>query len=319
MSFLRKILLTMAGIFCWQSGALSADFPTRPVTIVVGFAAGGSSDVMARILSERLGAQLGQPVVVENRPGVGAIVGANYVAKAKPDGHTLFLGASGPVVFNHALYSKLPYGPQDLMPISLISTYPLLLLVNTSNPAKTLEELAAFSRQNPEKANYSASSASFQLITELFNKKAGSRFTHIPYKGTNESIAAVMSGDASMTLADAGAASAGLQGGRVRAMAVTSAERQKDYPQVPTLTELGVDLKVSFWTGLLAPAGTPQAVIQRLQEEMARAMAHPEVVRRISALSVVPKSSTAEEFARLIASELAIWRQVALDNNIKAN
>lgn len=317
----RRVLAALLGMsalgLCFQAAA--ADYPTRAITIVVGFAAGGSSDVMARIVAEKLAVGLGQPVVVENRPGVAAIIGANYVAKARPDGYTLLMGASGPVVFNHALYPKLPYGPQDLTPISLISTYPLLLLVNANNPARTVQELAAFSRQNPDKANYGASSASFQLITELFNKKTGARFTHIPYKGANESIAAVMSGDVTLTLADAGAASAGLQSGKVKALAVTSAERHKDYPDLPTMGELGVDLKVSFWTGLLAPAGTPAPVIKRLQEEVARVMDLPDIKRRIGALSVTPLSSTAEEFAKLIATELPLWRQVAQDNGIKAN
>ena len=311
--------LMCASALLLPSTAAAADYPMRPVTIVVGFAAGGSSDVMARIVAEKLAVGLGQAVVVENRPGVGAIVGANYVAKAKPDGYTLLMGASGPVVFNHALYPKLPYGPQDFAPISLIGTYPLLLLVNANNPAQSVLELADFSKQNPDKANYSASSASFQLITELFNKKTGAHFTHIPYKGANESIAAVMSGDVTMTLADAGAASAGLQSGRVKALAVTAAERHKDYPDVPTMGELGVDLKVSFWTGLLAPAGTPAPIVKRLQEEIARVIDMPEVNRRISALSVTPVSSTAEEFAKLIAAEIPLWRQVAQDNNIKAN
>jgi tripartite-type tricarboxylate transporter receptor subunit TctC len=182
-----------------------------------------------------------------------------------------------------------------------------------------VQELADFSKQNPDKANYSASSASFQLITELFNRKTGARFTHIPYKGANDSITAVVTGDVTMTLADAGAASAGLQGGRVRALAVTSTERHKDYPNLPTMSELGVDLNVSFWAGLLAPAGTPLEIVRRLQEEVARVMDLPEVKKRISALSVTPVSSTPEEFAKLIATEIPLWRQVARDNNIKAN
>src|SRR3990167_566257 len=299
--------------------AAAADFPTRPITIVVGFSAGGSSDVLARIVAEKLSIGLGQPVVVENRAGVASIVGAAFVAKAKPDGYTLLIGASGPIVFNHALYAKLPYTPQDFAPISLIGTFPLLLLTQANNPAKSIQELISYSRQNPDKANYGASSASFQLITELFNSKTGARFAHIPYKGSNDSITAVMTGDVTMTLVDAGAASAGLQSGRVKALAVTSAERLKDFPNIPTMSELGVDLKVSFWSGLLAPAGTPAPIVKRLQEEMVRVIDMPDVKKRISALSVTPVSSTPEEFAKLIATEIPLWRQVAQDNNIKAN
>ena len=313
------VALLCAGAWGLSLGAAAADYPTRPITIVVGYSAGGGVDAMARIVAEKLTSVLGQPVVVENRPGVGAIVGATYVAKAKPDGYTLLMGAPGPIIFNHALNAKLPYEPQDFTPISFVSISPLVLLVNANNPVKSVQELAAFSRQNPDKANYGASSASFQLITELFNKKTGARFTHIPYKGANDSVTAVMSGDVTMTLADAGPASVGLQSGRVKALAVTSAERLKDLPNIPTLSELGVDLKVSLWIGLLAPAGTPPEIVKRLQEEVARVVDMPDVRKRMSGMSVIPAANTSEEFSKLIASEIPLWRQVAQENNIKAN
>jgi tripartite-type tricarboxylate transporter receptor subunit TctC len=299
--------------------ASAQTYPSKPITIVVGFSAGGSTDVMARIVAEKMALGLGQPVLVENRAGVASIVGAAYVAKAKPDGYTLFMGASGPIVFNHALYAKLPYGEQDFAPISLIGTYPLLLLTQVANPAKSLQELVNYSRQNPDKANYGASSASFQLITELFNNRTGARFAHIPYKGSNDSIMAVITGDVTMALVDAGSAAAGMQTGRLKALAVTAPERHKDYPGVATMGELGVDLTVSFWAGLLAPAGTPAAIVKRLQEEVARVMDLPDVKKRIGALSVTPVSSTPEEFSKLIATEIPLWRQVAQDNRIQAN
>jgi tripartite-type tricarboxylate transporter receptor subunit TctC len=274
---------------------------------------------MARILAEKLPSVIGQPVVVENRPSVGAIVGSTYVAKAKPDGYTLMMGAPGPMIFNHAVYAKLPYTPQDFTPISFVSDSPLVLLVNASNPAKTVQELVNQSKQNPDKANYGASSASFQLITELLNKKTGAKFTHIPYKGANDSVMAVMAGDVTMTLADAGPAFTGLQSGRVKALAVTSAVRMKDYPNIPTLSELGIDLKVSLWIGLLAPAGTPAEIVKLLQDGVAKVVAMPEVQKKISGMSVIPMSNTSEEFAKIIASEIPLWKQLAIDNNIKAN
>ncbi|MES2401495.1 MAG: tripartite tricarboxylate transporter substrate binding protein [Pseudomonadota bacterium] len=316
----RHVLaLTLAMIGVLPAAAQVASYPNKPVTIVVGFSAGGSSDALARIVAEKLAVGLGQPVLVENRPGVASIVGAAFVAKARPDGYTLLMGASGPNVFNYALYAKLPYAPQEFAPVSLLGTFPLLLLANANNPAKNVQELVAQSKQNPDKSNYGASSASFQLVTELFNTRTGSKFAHIPYKGSNDAITALISGDVTMTLVDAGAASAVLQGGRVKALAVTSAERLKDMPNVPTLSELGVDLKVSFWSGLLAPAGTPAPVIKRLQEEIARVMALPDVKARFAAMSVVPASSTPEEFAKVIATEIPLWKQLAFDNNIKAN
>jgi tripartite-type tricarboxylate transporter receptor subunit TctC len=312
----RRAFIVLA---CLPLIAAAADYPTKPVTIVVGYSAGGGVDAMARIVSEKLPAVIGQPVMVENRPSVGAIVASTYVARSKPDGYTLMMGAPGPMIFNHAVYAKLPYTPQDFTPISFVSDSPLVLLVNINNPARTVQELVNQSRQNPDKANYGASSASFQLITELFNKKTGAKFTHIPYKGANDSVTAVMAGDVTMTLADAGPAFIGLQSGRVKALAVTSATRMKDYPAIPTLAELGVDLKASLWIGLLAPAGTPPEIVRMLQDSVAKVVAMPDVQKKISGMSVIPMSNTSEEFAKVIASEIPLWRQLAIDNNIQAN
>lgn len=311
-----RILSHLMLIFSMM-GALAADYPNKPVTIVVGYSAGGGVDTIARMVAEKLPQRLGQPVVVENRPGVASIVGATYVAKAKPDGHILLMGASGPIVFNHALDSKLPYGPQDLTPISLVGVAPLMLLVNTNSPFKSMQDLVNYSKQNPDKSNYSASSSSFQLITELFNRKTGARFTHIPYKGANDSVTAVMGGDVTMTLADTGPATVGLKSGRVRALAVTTAERLKDYPDVPTLSELGVDLKASLWIGLLAPAGTPNEIVKQLANEIAHIVNLPDVKNRIQAMSMIPTSNSPEEFQKSVTSDIAIWKKVAEENNIK--
>ena len=294
-------------------------WPSKPVTIVVGYAAGGGVDATARIVAEKLPALIGQPVVVENRPSVGAVVGSAYVAKAKPDGYTLMMGAPGPVIFNHALGGNLPYGPNDFTPISWVSNSPLVLLVNANNPAKNVQELVAQAKANPDKANYAASSASFQLITELFNRRTGAKFTHIPYKGANESVMAVMTGDVTMALADAGPASVGLQSGRGRARAVSTGERLTQMPNVPTLAELGVDLKVSLWIGLLAPAGTPADIVKKLEDAIAKIVAMPDVRARLEGMSVIPQATTSQDFARQVAAEIPLWRQVAQDNNIKAN
>jgi tripartite-type tricarboxylate transporter receptor subunit TctC len=312
-----KIALLTLGLVA-AVGVNAADFPTRPITIVVGYTPGGANDVLARIVAEKLTTSLGQSVLVENRASVASIIGAAYVAKAKPDGYTLLMGASGPMVFNHALYAKLPYTPQDFVPVSLVGTFPMVLLTQSANTAKTVQELANYSKQNPTKSNYSSSSASFQLITELFNSKTGAKFGHVPYKGSNDSITAVIAGDVNITLVDAGPASRALQSGKVKAMAVTSSERLAELPSIPTMKELGVDLNVSFWSGLLAPAGTPPAIVKQLQEEIAKVLAMPEVAKKIAALSITPVSSTSEEFAKLIASEIPLWKKVAQDNNIKS-
>ena len=314
-----RFLLSSLVLTAATASIYAADYPVKPITIVVGYSAGGGVDTMARTVAEKLPALLGQPVVVENRPSVGAIVGTTFVAKAKADGYTLLMGAPGPIIFNHAVYNKLPYSPQELTPISFVSDSPLVLLVNVNNPAKNVQELVAQSKQNPDKANYGASSASFQLITEQFNRKTGAKFTHIPYKGANDAVTAVMSGDVTMTLADAGPAFVGMQSGRVKPLAVTSSTRMKEYPNVPTLMELGIDLKASLWIGLLAPSGTPSDIIKRLQESVAKVVEMPDVQKKFIAMSVIPVSNTPEEFAKIIATEIPLWRQVAQENNIKAN
>ena len=299
--------------------AAAAEYPTKPITIIVGYTPGGANDVLARIYAEKLGPALGQSVIVENRPGVASIVGASYVAKARPDGYTLLMGASGPIVFNHALYSKLPYAPADLAPISLVGSFPMVLLAQSTNPAKSVKELVDFSKQFPDKSNYGSPAASFRLVTELFNEKTGARFSHVPYKGSNEAITAVMAGDVSMTLIDAGPASTALQGGRVKPLAVTSSERLKAMPNLPTMSELGIDLTVNFWSGLLAPAGTPPEVIQRLATEIAKIGEMPDVRARISALSITPVTSTPDAFGKQIASEIQLWSKVAQEKGIKAD
>ncbi len=318
----RHLLLATAGALAASALPLAASaqaWPTRPVTLVVGYAAGGGVDATARIVAEKLPALIGQPVVVENRPSVGAVVGSAHVAKSKPDGYTLMMGAPGPIIFNHALGGNLPYGPNDFTPISWVSNSPLVLLVNANNPARNVQELAAQAKASPDKANYAASSASFQLITELFNRRVGAKFAHIPYKGANESVMAVMTGDVTMTLADAGPASVGLQTGRVKALGVATAERLKQLPNVPTLAEQGVDLKVSLWIGLLAPAGTPADIVKKLEDAVAKIVAMPDVRAKLEGMSVIPQANTSQEFARQVAAEIPMWRQVAQDNGIKAN
>ena len=314
--------LTAPGALAQTSNASSAgatDWPVRPVTIVVGYAAGGGVDFVARLLAEKLTERLRQPVVVENRPSVGAIVGSTHVARAKPDGYTLMMGAPGPVIFNHALNDRLPYAPHDFIPISPMSDSPLVLLVNSTNPANSVRDLVAQSQAAPDKANYASSSASFQLISELFNRRTGAKFSHVPYKGANQSVQAVMSGEVTMALADSGPAITGLQSGKLKALAVTSAERMPGLSQVPTMGELGIDLKASLWIGLLAPAGTPSAIIARLHSEIVAINELSDVRAKLLAKGSVPTSMTPAAFAAMIEHEIPFWRQLARENNIQGN
>jgi tripartite-type tricarboxylate transporter receptor subunit TctC len=303
-----------------QAQAQTQAFPAKPVRIVVGYSAGGGNDVIMRIVAQKLGENLGQPVVIENKPGAASIIAADFVAKSTPDGYTLLMGPSGPIVFNPALYPKLPYSPQkDFAPIGLIGAFPLMLVVNGSSPIKSVKDLTDAAKANPDKANYGSSAASFQFASELFNLRTGSRFVHIPYKGANDSSLAVASGDVMMTIADPSSADGLIKSGKIRALATTGPQRAPAYPSVPTMLEAGVpDFSLTLWTGLLAPSGTPAPVVKRLQDELAKTLRDPDVKSRLMALAVTPDTGNADTFAKTIATELELWAGVAKAANIKA-
>jgi tripartite-type tricarboxylate transporter receptor subunit TctC len=316
-SFLNITLMLFMCVCC--SVQAQTVWPAKSIRIVVPYAPGGANDILARVVAEKLAPALGQPVVVENKPGAGAIVGTELVVKSPADGYTLLMAASGPIVFNPALVAKLSYNPlTDLTPISLVGSFPMILAVNEASPAKTFPELVAISKANPNKFNYSYPSASFQLVMELVKTKTGLKAMNVPYQGSAPSINAVLTQEVQMTLIDSGPIAALLKAGKLRALGVTSEQRLAAYPQVPTLKEQGVDVAVNFWSGLLAPAGTPAPIVKRLQEEVARIMALPDVQERMAKLDIKAVGGTSAELAKTISQEIQLWTQVAKDNNIKA-
>ena len=297
------------------------DFPNKPVHIIVGYAAGGGNDIIVRVVAPKMSEGLGQPVIIENKPGAQGIISCEYVAKSAPDGYTLLMGPSGPMTMNPAIYSKLPYAPlKDFAPISMIGDFPLILVVSASLPANSVKELITYAKARPDKVNYAASAAPFQLAAELFNQKTGTKFVHIPYKSSGESVGAVMSGQVTMTIMDPPPAIGPLKGGKVRGLAVTSASRDPSMPDVPTLTEAGVpDVEIRLFTGFLAPAATPSAIVKRLQQELARVVKLPEIKERLDQMAIVPSGNTPEEFRGIIARDIAKWTAVAKAANIKAD
>ena len=300
-----------------QTGGAAA-FPSRPIHIVVGFSAGGGNDIVARVVGQKLSESLGQPVLVENRTGAGGIIAADYVARSAPDGHTLLTGPMATLSINPAVYDKLPYGPQNFAPISLIASFPLIMLVNPAAPVHTVRELVAYAKANPTKTNYAASATTFQLTTELFKMRTGAPAEYVAYKGSNDSVAAVIKGEVLMTIVDSGPASVQLKNREVRGLAVTSPQRMPTFPALPTMAEAGVpDMAVVSWTGFLAPAGTPPAIVKKLEQEVTRIVSLPEIGDRLRALELDPVGSTAEEFQRVIATDLARWAAVAKAANIK--
>jgi tripartite-type tricarboxylate transporter receptor subunit TctC len=315
------LLLGLLAVVC-APPALAQDskaYPSKPVRIIVGYSAGGGNDITVRVLAPHLSEGLRQPVLVENRPGAQGIIAAELVAKSAPDGYTLMMGPSGPMTMNPGLYARLPYDSlRDFAPITMIGSFPLVLVVSPALPVTNVKELIAYAQRSPEKANYSASAAPFQLASELFNQKTGTKFHHIPYKGSGDSVNAVLSGEVTITIADPPPLVGPLKGGRVRALAVTSAKRHPAFPDLPTLAEAGVDIEVTLWMAFLAPAGTPAPIVRRIRDEVARVVKLPDVRERFAGMGIDPVANSPEEFRRIMVADIAKWTAVAKAANIKA-
>jgi tripartite-type tricarboxylate transporter receptor subunit TctC len=293
-------------------------YPGKPVRIVVGYSAGGGNDLIVRVMAPRLSEGLGQPIIIENKPGAQAIIACEYVAKAPPDGYTLLMGPTGPMAMNPATYSKLPYSPQrDFAPISQIGQFPLIVAVGASLPVRSVKELIEYAKANPTKVNYAASAAAFQIATELFKQKTGTDFVHIPYKGSGESVQAVIAGQVTMTIVDPPPVSGPLRAGTARGLAITSAQRHPSWPDLPTLAEQGIDVEVGLWTAFFAPARTPPAIVARLQKEVARVVRLPDVREGLAKLGVDPVGGSPEELGRVLARDIEKWTAVARAANIR--
>ncbi len=313
MKIIRALLLAAA------LPAAAQDYPARPIRIIVGYAAGGGNDLIVRVMAPRMSEALGQPVIVENKPGAQAIIATEYVAKAAPDGYTILMGPTGPMAMNPATYAKLPYSStRDFAPISTIGQFPLIVTVGASLPVHSVKELIDYAKKNPGKANYGSSAAAFQIATELFKQRTGTEFVHIPYKSSGESVQATVAGQVTMTICDPPPASGPLRAGTVRALAITSSERHPSWPEVPTLAEAGVpDVEVWLWTGFFAPARTPAAIVARLQRETARVVRLPEVLDGLGKLGVDPVGGSSEELRTRLARDIEKWTAVAKAANIK--
>ena len=320
-SFARS-LLVVATLACATGSAPAQDdarsYPNRPIRIVVGFTAGGGNDLLARLIGQKLNEAWGQPVVIENKPGAGAIIATEHVKAQAPDGYTLLMGASGAMSINPAVYAKLPYNTQrDFVPISMVAAFPLVAVVNPAGP-KSVAELIAQAKANPEKANYGSSSTAFQLVAELFKLRTGAPLAHIPYKGSSDSLMAAISGQVLVSVVDMAPAAGQITSGQVRALAVTSGKRSPQFPDLPTMTEAGIaGMDVSLWSGLFAPAGTAPAIVKKLQDEVARIVTLPDIQQRMTTLAIEAVGNTSEQFARIIAADIERWTTVAKTANIK--
>jgi tripartite-type tricarboxylate transporter receptor subunit TctC len=289
-------------------------YPERPITMVVAFAPGGSSDVLARAVADAMSRGLGKQVVVDNRPGAGGHVGAEAVARATPTGYTLLFGTNGALGIGPALYKNLRYDPlHDLVPVGLLHKLPLLLVVSPSIPAQTLNELIGYARRNPGKLSFASAGVGSvsHLAGELFKEKAKIDIFHVPYRGGGAAVPDLLSGRVSMMLETIPNALPLARGGQMRAIGVTTKERSSSAPDLPTLAESGLpDFDVSAWTGLFAPAGTPRVVIDRLNSETRRIAADKDYVALIQSMGTDVASSSPEAFGTFVRDDIARWTEV---------
>ena len=318
-SWLRNTLI--AATACAAIAAQAQTYPTKPIRVIVTFPPGGSSDTVTRLISPRLSERLGQPIVIENRPGGGGGIGADAVAKSAPDGYTLVVGAQGGLALNTIFYPNLPYNPlKDFAPITLLVKSPFVVSVNPAvTPVGSVKELIALLK--PQRGTPFASGGTgsgMHLAGELFKLMANLDMTHVAYKGNGPALTDLAGGQVPLAFTDLGSTPAFLKSGRIRALAVTSRQRTPLAPDIPSATEAGLPAWVaSGWFGLAAPAGTPSAVISRLNAETTATLRQSDVRKRILATYNEPSPTTPEEFGDFIRAEIANWSKVVRDAGVK--
>jgi len=298
----------------FASAASAQAWPAKPIKWIVPFAPGGTTDILARTIGEKLARALGQPVIIENKPGAGGGVGAEFTAKAPPDGYTIMGGTISTHAINASLYKSLPYDPiKDFAPITLIARVPNMLVVNPDVPAKNVAELIALMKANPGKYTFASSGngTSQHLSGELFKAMAGVEMQHIPYKGSPPALQDVVAGQVTMTFDNITTAWPLAKGGKLRALAVTTAKRASIAPDVPTLAESGLTgYEVGSWQGVFAPAGTPPEIVKRLNAEIVKIINQPDVKEKLVSLGAEPVANTSEEFGALVKAEVTKWADV---------
>ncbi|HEU5178275.1 MAG TPA: tripartite tricarboxylate transporter substrate binding protein [Burkholderiales bacterium] len=317
---MRRLATLLCLIFSVNLWAQDS-WPSRPLRMILPFPPGGGTDILGRLIAERLAAGLGQPVVTENRGGAGGNVGAEAAARSAPDGYTIVLVAPS-LAISPTLYSKLNYDPvKDLAPVSLVATVPNVMVTQPSLPGDLKAFIAAV-KARPGALNFGSGGAgtSNHLAGELFNLVAGTKLVHIPYKGVNLAMQDVLSGNVHLVFIGIPAAAPHIKAGKLRALALVAAQRSAALPEVPTVAEAGLpDFEVTTWYGILAPAGTPRGIINRLNAELVKVMHAPELKEKLAATGTEPLTSTPDEFAAYIRKEIAKWGDVIRKAGVKAD
>jgi tripartite-type tricarboxylate transporter receptor subunit TctC len=303
----------------WAPARAQSDYPNRPIRLVVGFAAGGGNDIFARIIADKLSQILGQSIVVENRPGAGSRLAAEYVTQQPADGYTLLVAPSGAMAIAAAIYPDLKYSPtKDFVPLAMIAHFPLIMVIGADNPATNVKEFVAWAKEHPDKANYGSSSPAFTITTELLKLKTGMPGVMIPYKGSNEMVFSVLQGQTAFTIADGPPTVPQVNAGKVKAIAVTGAERTALLPDVPSMAEAGYpSVDVHLWSGVFAPAATPPAVVAKLQKALDQTISDPGVADKLKALAVDPGGATPQQFETIIQNDIVKFGDVVKASNLK--
>jgi tripartite-type tricarboxylate transporter receptor subunit TctC len=313
--------LVFAAALLWASLAAAQTFPTRPVRIIVPFPPAGAVDILARIVGQKLNEKWKQSVVIENRPGGGTVLGTDVVAKSQPDGHTLLLAVTSHTI-NATLVDKLPFDPiRDFAPISMAATGLTILVVHPSVPANSVTELIAYAKANPGKLNFGSpgSGTAMHLSGEMFKSAAGISVVHIPYKGTQPVLNALLAGEIAYTF-DTGISLPQVKAGKLKAFAVTTPKRAAIAPELPTMAEAGLPgFEAQSWYGFLAPAGTPPAVVEQISRDISESLRDPEVRERINRIALEPLGTTPAEFEQYLKADIVKWGRVVKASGAKAD
>ena len=319
-----KKLFTAAALALAAAASLAQGaWPAHPVTLVVPFPPGGGTDTGARIVAEQLGRKWGQTVIVENKGGAAGQIGADFVAKAKPDGYTLLMGNIGTQAINPSLYGHMAYDPDKAFaPVSLVAELPLAMMINPEVPAKNVQQFVALAKAQPGKLSYSSSGAGGgpHLAAEMFKDATGTHIVHVPYRGGGPAIADLLAGHVQLSFMTVLEASGNIKAGRLRALAVTSDKRVSALPDVPTLAESGLkDFNSISWIGVLAPAGTPGELVEKISADIREVVGRPDVHDKLVQLGAVPSTTTPAQFARLIDNDRARYARIIRDHKITVN
>jgi tripartite-type tricarboxylate transporter receptor subunit TctC len=299
----------------------AAGYPNKPIRIVIPFGAGGGNDLFARLVGQRFSELIGQNVVIENKPGAGGRIAADYVMKQPHDGYTLFVGASGVMSIAAAIYPNLPYHPtKTFVPLTMTANFPLIVVIPIDHPAKNVKELVEWAKKSPDKANYASTSPAFIIATELLKLKSGMPGTMIPYKSSNEMVLSVMQGQTLLAITDGPPAIPQIKGGKVRAIAVTGSKRSDELPDVPSMAEQGYpEVNTQLWSGFFVPVGTPPAVVAKLEANLRKAILDPEVSKKLKAMAVNPGGTSSAEFRAMIDKDIQGYVEVVKAANLKFN